>query len=320
MKRLTVLLSFATVLGCGSDSSPAVGDGGAGGMSGTGGVGGSGGQVLSADPPLTIGGERPALVDIPLGYDPTVTHPLIIILHGFGPFSGEIQAAFIGMLEMVDAKDFVMVLPDGTLNEDGDRFWNATAACCDFADQQIDDVGYLTGLIEEAKQIYNIDQNRVYLMGHSNGGFMSFRMACEASEVITAIVSLAGSTFADPADCQPATLPVSVLAVHGTADATVLYDGVADSYPGAVETVETFASAAGCETDAPTVLGTVDLIDAVDGVETEQVAYTTGCQAGIDVALWTIRDGPHIPFFNLPSSGKTSFAELASDWLLAHSR
>ena len=67
----------------------------------------------------------------------------------------------------------------------------------------MDDVGYLSGLIAEAEQTYNIDPKRVYLIGHSNGGFMSFRMACEASELITAIVSLAGSTFENPADCQP---------------------------------------------------------------------------------------------------------------------
>jgi len=320
MKNFIVLLGFATVLGCGTDNSSVTGDGGTGGMDRTDGMGGSGGQVFSPDPPLTIGGDRPALVGIPLDYDPTVSHPLIIILHGFGPFTGEIQAGFLGMLDMIDEKGFVMVLPDGTLNEDGDRFWNATPACCDFLNEEIDDVGYLGGLIEEAKQIYNVDEKRVYLMGHSNGGFMSFRMACEASELITAIVSLAGSTFADSTDCQPATLPVSVLAVHGTADATILYDGLPNAYPSAPDTVESFASAAGCDTSASSVLGNVDLTDAVDGDETEQVAYATGCQAGLDAGLWTIQDGPHIPLFNTPTSGKTSFAVLASEWLLAHSR
>jgi polyhydroxybutyrate depolymerase len=319
MKKFIALLGFVTVLGCGTDDSNVAGGGGTGGMDRTDGMGGSGGQVFSPDPSLIIGGDRPALVGIPLDYDPTVSHPLIIVLHGFGPFTGEIQAGFLGMLDMIDEKGFVMVLPDGTLNENGNRFWNGATACCDPNDE-IDDVGYLSGLIEEAKQIYNVDEKRVYLMGHSNGGFMSFRMACEASELITAIVSLAGSTFADSADCQPATLPVSVLAVHGTADGTILYDGVPDAYPSAPDTVESFASAAGCDTSASSVLGNVDLIDAVDGDETEQVAYTTGCQAGLDAGLWTIQDGPHIPFFNAPASGNTSFAVLASDWLLAHSR
>jgi len=307
MKNLLAILVFAMVLGCGSDDSNNAG--------GTGGnTGGTGGQDFSADPPLVIGSEeRPAEVDIPTDYDPTVSHPLLMVLHGFGPFTGRIQAGFLGILNVVDEKHLVVLLPDGTLNEDGNRFWNATEACCDPSDT-VDDVGYLSGLIEEAKQTYNIDPNRVYLMGHSNGGFMSLRMACEASELITAIVSLAGSTFEDPADCQPATVPVSVLAVHGTADETIAYEGVDGRFPGAVETAERFASAGGCDTDSPTDEGFVDLVPDLEGAETDKVAYSTGCDEGIDGGLWTINDGVHIPVFS------ADFADMTTDWLLRHSR
>jgi polyhydroxybutyrate depolymerase len=323
MKTLIPFLALTMVLGCGSTNSNNTGGSGGtagtGGTAGAGGAGGTRGTVFSADPPLTIGGERPAAVDIPRGYDPSVEHPLVVVLHGFGPYTGQIQAAFFGLLNMVDEKDLVMLLPDGTLNEDGDRFWNGASFCCD-PDNAIDDVAYLTGLIEEAKQTYNIDAKRVYLVGHSNGGFMSFRMACEASESITAIASLAGSTFADPADCKPTTLPVSVLAVHGTADTTILYDGVPDGYPSAVDTVELFAAAAGCDTGSPDTLGTVNLVSMVDGNETEQVEYQTGCQGGVNSALWTIQDGVHVPFFYQPGNSEPVFADLVTDWLLEHSR
>ncbi len=308
MKNISSLLLFAIAFGCGSsngNSSP--------------GTGGTGGQGFSADPPLMIGSDRPALVAIPESYDPSVQHPLLIVLHGFGPFTGEVQAGFLGILDLVDEKDLVLLMPDGTLNEDGDRFWNGASFCCD-PDKAVDDVGYLSALIEEAKQTYNIDGNRVYLLGHSNGGFMSYRMACEASELITAIVSLAGSTFAEGADCKPATRPVSVLQVHGTADTTILYDGVTGVYPSAVETAEYFAAAAGCDTGSPTLLGSVDLVTTIAGEETEQVAYTAGCEDGVEAGLWTIQDGPHIPIFYPPLAGQTSFAELATDWLLQHSR
>jgi len=317
MKTPICFLVLTLALGCGSTDSGNTG--GTGGQAGAGGTGGTGGQIFSADPPLVIGGVRPAMVDIPQNYDPTVTHPLLVFLHGSGTVASLPQAAFFGVLNTVDEKDLVLLLPDGTLNEDGNFFWNGTPACCDPNDA-IDDVGYLSGLIEEAKQTYNIDENRVYLLGYSNGGFMSFRMACEASELITAIVSLAGSTFADPADCQPATRPVSVLQVHGTADTTILYEGVADAYPSAVDTVESFASAAGCDTDSPTIVGNTDLVSMVEGEETEQVAYTTGCQGGIDAALWTTRDGVHRPIFYQPGSGDPVFADLATDWLLQHTR
>jgi polyhydroxybutyrate depolymerase len=301
MTKLISFLALAMVLGCGStDSSNA---------------GGTGGQVFSPDPPLVIGGdERPSEVDIPTDYDPTVPHPLVMVLHGFGPFDGRIETAYLQLFDFVDEKQFVLVFPSGTLNAQGDRFWNATPACCDFGDSAVDDVGYLSGLIEEAEQTYNIDPKRVYLIGHSNGGFMSFRMACEASELITAIVSLAGSTFDDPADCAPATIPVSVLAVHGTADATIPYDGRPDLYPGAVETAERSAAAGGCDVGSPTDEGSVDLVPALDGAETDKVAYSTGCDEGIDAALWTINEGGHIPFFS------TEFADMTTDWLFGHSR
>jgi len=320
MKKLLPFFALALTLGCGGTDSNDGGSGGTAGSGGAGGAGGIGGQDFSPNPPLVIGGdERPATVEIPEDYDPTVAHPLLVFLHGFGAVAGEVQAAFFGVLNVVDEKDLVLIMPDGTLGEDGNYFWNGTPACCD-PDNAVDDVGYLSGLIEEAKQTYNIDEKRVYLMGYSNGGFMSYRMACEASEIITAIVSLAGSTFADGADCQPATRPVSVLQVHGTADTTIFYDGLADAYPSAVDTVEFFAAAAGCDTSSPIALGDVDLVSSVDGDETEQVAYTTDCRDGVDAALWTTRDGIHRPVFYQPGSGSPVFADLATDWLFAHSR
>jgi polyhydroxybutyrate depolymerase len=313
MKMLISILVLTMALGCGSNDDG--NGGGTGGSAGTGGQGGTGGQMFSANPPLTIGGQRPADVDIPIDYDPTVSYPLLIVLHGFGA-DGRTETGYLQLFSVVDEKQFVLVFPDGTLNQDDERFWNATPACCDPTDS-VDDVAYLSGLIEAAKQTYNIDEKRVYLMGHSNGGFMSFTMACEASELITAIVSLAGSTFEDPADCAPATLPVSVLSVHGTADGTIAYDGGATewgAYPGAVETVERFASSAGCDTNTPADQGAVDLVPGIDGAETDKVAYLTGCDEGVDAALWTINDGPHIPFFSL------EYANMTLDWLLGHSR
>ena len=306
MRNLISFLVLGMMLGCGDGES---GDGPAG----SGGAGGVGGQEFSADPPLVIGGEeRPSEVDIPTDYDPTVAHPLVMVLHGFGA-DGRIETGYMQLFDFVDEKQFVLLFPDGTLNDEGERFWNATPACCDPAGS-VDDVAYLSGLIEEAKQTYNIDPNRVYLIGHSNGGFMSFRLACEASELITAIVSLAGSTFDDPADCAPATVPVSVLAIHGTADATIPYEGRPDLYPGAVETVERAATAAGCDIGSPSDEGSVDLVPGLEGTETDKVAYSTGCSEGVDAALWTINDGSHIPFFS------TAFADMTTDWLFSHSR
>jgi len=295
MKYLIPILVLALGAGCGTG-------------------GGTGGNDFSPDPPTVIGTEeRPASVAIPRDYDPKVTYPLLMVLHGRGQ-TGQVQAGYFQLFPLVDEKQFVMLYPDGgALDSQDRRVWNGAACCTDPGDP-IDDVGYLSDLIEEAAQTYNVDPKRVYLMGHSNGGFMSFRMACEASTLFTAMVSLAGGTWADPAECQPGTPPVSVLVVHGTADTTVPYEGVESFSPGAIALSERSAASAGCDPDATTPLGTVDLVPMIDGEETEKIGYQTGCDEGLDVELWTIQDGSHFPFFS------TDFSDMATDWLFQHSR
>jgi polyhydroxybutyrate depolymerase len=242
MKILLSFLFLTMALGCGStDSGNTAGSGGAGGtggQAGAGGTGGTGGRVFSPDPPLRIGPAERAPRDnvaIPADYDPTVSYPLLMVLHGAGVL-GQTQATYFQLFPLVDEKQFILVYPDATTREGGGTAWNG-AVCCT-SDDSVDDVGYLSGLIEEAKQTYNIDAKRVYLLGHSSGGFMSFRMACEASSLFTALASLAGGTYENPDDCSPETPPVSVLVMHGTADETIPYEGgtlFGAAYAGAID-------------------------------------------------------------------------------------
>ncbi|MBL9037642.1 MAG: hypothetical protein JNG84_03905, partial [Archangium sp.] len=71
----------------------------------------------------------------------------------------------------------MVVLPDGLVDSLGYRFWNATPACCNLENQAVDDVAYLTSVLDAVEAEVRIDPARVYFTGHSNGGFMSFRMA-----------------------------------------------------------------------------------------------------------------------------------------------
>ena len=96
---------------------------------------------------------------------------------------------------------FLMIAPAGTADSSGSHFWNATDACCNFENSQVDDVAYLDGLITEISAAYNVDPKRIYVVGHSNGGFMAYRMACAKADRIAAVVSVAGATFATPASC-----------------------------------------------------------------------------------------------------------------------
>lgn len=235
--------------------------------------------------PDVIGGDRPAPVVYPTTWDGSAL-PVVVLLHGYGA-SAAVQDAYFGLSDRVD-QGFALVLPDGTTNTSGDQFWNGTDYCCDFGGTGVDDVGYLTGLLDELEAGAKVDPERVVIIGHSNGGFMAYRMACEVPERLAGIVALAGVTWKDEADC-PGQAPVDVLHIHGTADETIAYDGDAGA-PGAEETVARWADKAGC-TGALVDGDRHDYDVLVDGDETTARA-PAGCDA---VTLWTMTGSGHIP-------------------------
>ncbi len=269
---------------------------------------------LPDDPASTLGvaAGRPASVRVPSDYDPNVEYPLVILLHGYSA-SGGVQNIYFGLSNQVTALGFILVVPDGTVTSEGARCWNATDACCNFDTDDGDDVGSLRGLIAEAQANYRVDPRRVYLFGHSNGGFMAHRMACEASDLVSSVVSLAGSTFVDDASCAPTTYPVSVLAMHGDADDTVLYDGN-QFYPGASETIRRFAVHAGCDTSNPAIAPNIDVVGSIAGAETTVLQYS-GCPEGVDVDFWTLVGAPHIP-----GPWVASALDSMVNWMLGHRR
>ena len=132
------------------------------------------------------------------------THPapLVMMLHGC-TLSGQLQEDYFQLLSWSNQLGFLYVAPDGTVDQGGNRFWNATDACCDFYETGVDDSAYLRALIDEIAAQLSVDTERVFILGHSNGGFMAYRMACDHADIIAAVASLAGATFADPADCTP---------------------------------------------------------------------------------------------------------------------
>lgn len=253
-------------------------------------------------------------VQVPASYTIDDATPLVILLHGYGS-SGARQNAYMKFGELVDSHGFLLVYPDGS-QEDSDRrrrFWNASRACCNFTGSTIDDSGYVRAIIDEMKSLFNVDEDRVYLIGHSNGGFMSFRAAHEHSDVIAAIASLAGAAATE--DRGPLPNPVHILQIHGTADETILFDGgeIGESdYPSAVETVERWAAYNGCATSGTRESSKIDLVTEVDGPDTVVTRYERGCQAGGSAELWTIEGGSHSPPF------AEGFARHVVEWFMAH--
>jgi polyhydroxybutyrate depolymerase len=243
---------------------------------------------------VTLGGDRPAQLLVPEGYD-GAPRPLVVLLHGYS-IDAMAQDSYFRLSSRVDELGFFLLLPNGTRPAGGgSRFWNATDACCDFNGSGVDDVGYLRGLIEEAQASFAIEG--VHLIGHSNGGFMAYRMACDAAELIDSIVSLAGATFFDESRCQPSE-PTRVLQIHGTDDTTIFYEGIPSGemrYPGAEETVERWASRGGCNLSMMEMEPPIDIERVVPGTETDVDHYQIGCAPPVEVELWRINGGTHVP-------------------------
>jgi polyhydroxybutyrate depolymerase len=230
---------------------------------------------------LTAGGlERRARVYVPRH---AATHaPLVLVLHG--GFGTGTSAARQGNWDATAREHgFVAVYPDGC-----SRAWNAGACCGPPMRRNVDDVGFLVALLDRVQRDDGTDPDRVFVTGISNGGMMAYRLACEASDRIAAIAPVAG-TLVLPGG-MPAH-PVSLLHVHGLADANVPFAGGLPTktaqrnpprYPPVRDGVQRFATAAGC-TGATTTT-------TAGAVTTET---WTGGAPGTTVQLVTIAGGGH---------------------------
>lgn len=304
---------FALGGGCGSSDTPAspVDAGSGGGSDATVAANDSGGSSTDGGSGSLVAA-RPYGFHVPSGYDASKPAPLVILLHGYGA-SGDLQETYFQLTATSDANGFLYATPDGTLDPNGKRFWNADDACCNFYGSTVDDVAYVNAIIDDVSSKYSVDPKRIYLVGHSNGAFMSHRLACDSTSRIAAIVALAGAVWNDPSKCNPST-KISILDVHGDADATILYGGGTTAagvppYPGETQTMSTWAAKNGC-TGALAANGqTLDLDTGLAGAETEEQVYG-GCPTGIDVELWTIHGGSHIPALAHPTWGDSIWAFL----------
>jgi polyhydroxybutyrate depolymerase len=259
-------------------------------------------------------GRGPITVEVPSSYDGSEPTPVIILLHGYSS-SGAVKEAEYQITPLAEELGFLYLYPDGTPDFFGNRYWNATDACCDLFGGNPDDSTYLRDVIAEMQAQFNVDARRIHFFGHSNGGFMSYRMACDHADTVASIATLAGATWSDESQCDPLN-PVHVLQMHGTADDVISYTGgcipLGGCHPGAVETVETWAIYDGCTLVTDTSAPNVDLDAGIPGAETTVVRYLDQCGLGGSAELWTIPGGAHSP----PISD--DFSRLAVEWLLDH--
>ena len=267
---------------------------------------------------ITIAGDRPAQVLIPGSLKAKVAAPLIIALHGFTASTSDLMSLMNLSAEAIK-RGVVLAVPSGTRNNDGLTFWNATGSCCDFAGSGVDDSKYLMDLVKQVSSKVSIDQKRIYFVGHSNGGFMSYTVACANSDKVAAIVNLEGSTFSNPAMCK-ANHPVSILQINGTADELIhiaggnVFDDPKQPYPSVSDETSFWAGVNGCTSKVSAIgNGTkFNYESVIAGSETTKSAYK--CPKGVAVEMWTIADGHHVPKLN------SAFAVAVLDFLLAHKK
>ena len=228
--------------------------------------------------------QRDYILYIPEIYDGNTTVPLVLNFHGFG--SSASQQMFYGdFRDIADTEGFLLVHPEGTTFI-GNQFWNVGFPGIS---STIDDVGFTEALIDELATLYAIDLDRVYATGMSNGGFMSFLLACQLSEKIAAVASVTGSMTQDTFDDCNAQRPTPVLQIHGTEDDVVLYNGNTLSIPIA-DVISYWVDYNNCETTPTTT--TFPDIDPSDGSTIEHSVYEDG-DNGITTEHMKVIGGGH---------------------------
>jgi polyhydroxybutyrate depolymerase len=234
---------------------------------------------------LEFGGRtRTYLIHPPKGYDGKTPLPLVLVLHGAVQGAANVER-MSGMSAKADKENFLVAYPNGTSRSGLTPTWNA-GACCGYAlTNKVDDVGFLRVLIDKLEHDYTVDPKRIFVTGISNGGMMSYRLACELADRIAAIAPVEG---AQDLECRPSG-PVSVLIFHGTADLLVPYKGGTTPFQIGPKRTDT------------SVGSTVAFWVKQDGCsttpkreETSQLRVDTysGCKGG--VALYTIPGGRHM--------------------------
>ncbi len=270
-----------------------------GGCGGSGGSGVSGGSDAGGSVPRTSCGSagafqrctlqhddltREYLIYVPNSYSGQGAVPLLLNFHGYGSNATD-QHNYANFRLLADAEQFVLVVPEGTLL--GDRQHWAVGSWT--SESTTDDIDFVKTLIDTVSSDYLIDATRVYATGMSNGGYMSYHLACNLSHRIAAIASVTGSMSFETYDgCRPAQ-PTSVMQIHGTDDDVVPIDG--DTWTKPIDDViDYWVVYDGCDPEAE-ITAVPDSNE--DGVISERLSYDQ-CIGGTEVRYYRMNGMGHI--------------------------
>ena len=239
---------------------------------------------------------------VPSTWQTNVSSPLLIALHGLSGWDLQLMDN-TGFNNLAEANNFIVVYPNGTgekLGDRGIRSWNGgkvgwctSGNCPPSQISKIDDVGYISKLIDDVSNRYLIDSKRVYLTGHSNGSQLTQRLACQLSNRITAVAVVAGHLALDT--CNPDS-PVSLLQIYGTEDTLNpenggtakisfgIYSYAFNSEP-VMKSVQKMAAANGCS---------ANYTENNNFLNKDLTIYTwPGCKSGVVVSSMKILGASH---------------------------
>jgi len=243
---------------------------------------------------IWAGLKRSYTIHIGNSYDQSRPTPLVVVLHGGGG-TGKGMVKLTGFNAIADRENFIVVYPNGVENH-----WNDGRGIQRYRTQveNIDDVGFISALVDRLSDELNIDAKRIYVTGISNGGMMSHRLGCELSQKIAAICPVASNIPVNMASAWEPSRPVSVLIINGTDDPLVPWGGGDIRFGRAklgevlsvADTVKFWVGKNRCAL-SPAITQVQDK-DPADGTKVRKESYG-GCRHGAEVVLYAIEGGGH---------------------------
>jgi polyhydroxybutyrate depolymerase len=229
---------------------------------------------------------REYILYVPASYVSSSPVPLVFCFHGY---SSNMNAnfAYTNFKAIADTAGFIVVHPQGTLDNTGTAHWNVGGWT---VGSSVDDVGFALALLDSITSVYNIDSDRVYSTGMSNGGYMSFLLACQLNDRFTAVASVTGSMTPQTFNACSPVHPTPILQIHGTADATVPYAGNTGWTLSINNVLQYWAGHNNCNSSPTT--NTVPDSNPNDGSTVEKIVYSGG-DNGSSVEHFKITDGGH---------------------------